>query len=247
MSLITGCAQAIAPGSGSSESFATSCHLPDNQSSTILGRWPITPVPLAVEASGFSAAELSAITSAVQTWNTFYEFSVGFPLFDIGSASTPRTTNTPKPTIADICLSGLISGNQYSGSVRIQKTTSWSADPDIIALTHLCHTPDAPVNRYYMSVLELNFENFYISGKRLPDLQSIVLHELGHLAGLAHSCEGTDVAGRANCNSGNLPSEYFEAVMYPIIFFPDGIHGEQRRSLRKNDQERANCLYADVI
>ena len=80
------------------------------------------------------------------------------------------------------------------------------------------------------AVMELNYVNFFRSGMPVPDLQSLVTHELGHLLGLNHSCVG------AGCNGA--PSDYINAIMFPS-YNPGSI----KRALNSNDQGRANCLY----
>ena len=71
----------------------------------------------------------------------------------------------------------------------------------------------------------------------------IFIHELGHLAGLNHSCEAKDKDGFPNCTAANIKQEYLFAVMFPIVVFSNNIDGEKRRQLQSNDQGRMNCVY----
>ena len=95
-----------------------------------------------------------------------------------------------------------------------------------------------------MADLELNYEGFFTEGKKQPDLQTIVLHEFGHLLGLQHSCEvNPKKPGVPNCTADDVNPDYLSALMYPqFSFFDDGT-GEQKQSLFTNDQGRGNCLY----
>ena len=95
-----------------------------------------------------------------------------------------------------------------------------------------------------MAYMELNYQGFFVSGRKVPDLQTIMLHEFGHLLGLYHSCDsGSTKAGTPNCLSGTLKTEYRDAVMFPVFGFNEDLTGEQKRELNENDQGRANCLY----
>ena len=89
--------------------------------------------------------------------------------------------------------------------------------------------------------MEVKYQNFFISGKKLPDLQSIITHEMGHMIGVNHSCESTGKTGTPACNSS--PAEYFAAIMFPVFGFDASGLGESKRVLQDNDEGRANCLY----
>jgi hypothetical protein len=86
----------------------------------------------------------------------------------------------------------------------------------------------------------LNFEGFNTPGKDVLDLESLVLHELGHVLGLLHSCNGGggDSTSSPGCFSSSVSSSYLSAVMFPFLKV-----AQVRRSLNQNDINRANCLY----
>jgi hypothetical protein len=74
------------------------------------------------------------------------------------------------------------------------------------------------------------------------DVESLLLHELGHVLGMLHSCNGStdgsiDGTSAPACQSG-LNSQYLEAVMFPFLEI-----GQLRRKLQQNDYNRINCLY----
>jgi hypothetical protein len=88
----------------------------------------------------------------------------------------------------------------------------------------------------------LNFEQFNATGKLRVDVESLLLHELGHVLGLLHSCNGstsdsTDSTSAPNCSPGINP-QYLEAVMFPFLEI-----NLIRRKLQQNDYNRINCLY----
>lgn len=234
--VLMGCADQFGGGI-----FESECALPSDQTGTYLGQWPVTAVPVAFASGHFTQSEITSIVSAAETWNNFYAITRGFPLIDIGTASSPNLSSASNPS--SICSVGMISGGSFTSSVVIYKRTSWPYSDNVIALTSTCRVTDTPVNRFTASKMEINYENFFVSGELLPDLQSIILHEFGHLIGLNHSCEVGGATGTPDCSSSSLNNDYFYASMFPVFFFPNGVNGEMRRYTQKNDQGRANCLY----
>lgn len=229
------------------KSYVQECVLRAEQRATISGRWPITPIPIAFHTgSGFTTDEIRAITDSIDTWNDFHDSVHGdFPLMDYGTKSSPYRSNQSVPSA--VCSEGIVRGNSFSGQVVLYKYSTWpsSYDENVIALTSFCPYDDNPFPRIYNGIIELNYEHFFRQGKKLPDIESIMLHEFGHLVGLNHSCETFSKAETPNCNDPDLPREYFMASLFPIILFPDKVHGEVRDELQQNDQERGNCLYYD--
>ena len=94
--------------------------------------------------------------------------------------------------------------------------------------------------------MELNYQNFFVTGKPVPDLQSIITHEMGHLLGLGHSCETDTETGVPNCNESGLPPAYQAALMFPTFTFDSNGNGQIKRDLQSNDEGRANCLYQGI-
>jgi hypothetical protein len=87
----------------------------------------------------------------------------------------------------------------------------------------------------------LNFEGYNAPGRQRVDVQSLLLHELGHVLGLLHSCNGSvgdAIDGTSAPACGVAPDRYREAVMYPVLEV-----GQERRDLRQNDYDRINCIY----
>ncbi len=217
---------------------ATECVANADQKALFKGHWSTHPIPLAVVANDFSVSELTALEEAISTWNSFFKESKGFELYLSGS--TPLSTvsgGTSRVTSASACAQTIIGASGFKGKLMIYKTRSgWSFGSQVMALTSLCPvtTANSTYRMFTSAVMEINFQNYFNAGQPIPDLQSIVTHELGHMLGLDHSCTGNGCA--------EAPDDYVSAMMYPSLGF-DGVNGRVRRDLNKNDQQRANCLY----
>ncbi len=233
------------PDSGKNQ-VITTCNVPTDQSGTVSGHWQVTPIPMAFHQNDFQSNEISSMINAVSTWNNFFTASKNIKTLDGSTTDNPRLSTATNPAQSGpICDHGLVQGKSFSGNVVIYKLGQWpSAYPaSAIALTSFCSISSQPYPAIYMALMEINYQNFFIEGQKNPDLESIVLHELGHLHGLNHSCEVTNKTGTPNCKDPNIDPSYLSASMYPSFSFDTAGMGEQRRSLGSNDESRANCLY----
>lgn len=255
------CAIAIAMASSACAPFGlqsstlpatvTECVLPDDQQGTLIGSWAKLPIPLAIEsgAGGFDTDEITAILAAAATWNAHFETAIGQPAFDTGEGDSVRITTRSS---ADPCSTTVLSSSgSFSGAVPILKHTDWNHTSSAqIALTLHCSTQTLSGGGTFgsvrTSVMDLNYENFFIEGTVRHDLQSIVAHELGHVLGANHSCEDGGTDGTPDCTDPEIPIDYTTALLFPGFGFFEDLTGEVRRSLNSNDQGRANCLYESL-
>lgn len=241
--LLTVVSCALYPSSNSSAVIAT-CNIPSDQSGTISGHWPVTPIPIAFHQGDFDASEMADMSAAAETWNTFFTASQKLTVIDTGGGNRQSSSNNPSAA-GSLCATGIVPTDQFIGNVVIYKLSRWPAAyaASAIALTSFCVLPAKPYPRMYMAVIEVNYQGFFVEGAKQPNLPSIMGHEKGHLLGLDHSCSGTTKAGSPNCSDPNLNPDYSAAIMYPVFTFDDAGVGQVKKTLGVNDQSRANCLY----
>jgi hypothetical protein len=240
------CAQATPP----KKTVVKTCVLPQDQIGSLMGNWRTLPIPVAFAQNGnWAPEEVSAITAAADTWNNFYAQSLGFAaVLDYGGANV-RSVASVDPGETNVCGQGIMQGNTFVGNVVIYKQSPWpNANHDAIAITSTCPVtiPGQSIPSRYMGMMEVNYQDFFVQGTKQPDLQSIFLHEFGHLLGLDHSCDLKGKPGMLVCSNPQLPDAYFNAVLYPVILFDQDGTGEQRRDLTDDDEGRANCLYENL-
>jgi hypothetical protein len=233
---------ACAPAAKRSRRLQQDCVLAADQEGSLLGKWSRNPVPIAVEQSAFTVSEVSQIRAGADTWNTFFSNSMGTQALNYLEGGAIRVSATPYQTLTCNPADAAIQNGTFVRSITIYKRTNWPQElTNVIAATYSCPVDGRPLKTFSDAVIALNFQDFWSSGRPIPDIQTILSHELGHLLGLRHSCEnGSDLAGMPNCS--NAPASYRLAVMRPQFGF-DAFMGQQVRTLNENDQGRMNCLY----
>ncbi len=247
---------ATACGLPRNEKSVTQCVIGNDQLSTINGKWDVTPVRIAlgglvgaVEGSDTVNDKLLIQTSA-EVWNRFSMISFGYPIIDYREPGSGVRVDSWDTGGFPACSIDLLATDEKSfvDPIVIRKRAAWPPDlsESVIALTTTCPRRQACKGlgcRYKMSIIELNLQHYFAPGKPQPDPISILVHEMGHMLGLGHSCEYRSADGIPDCNSKYLPKAYKNAVMFPQFLVTREGPGEVRSKLNANDMGRTNCIY----
>jgi hypothetical protein len=228
------------------------CVLPADQRGTLIVRWPSLPIPLAVHAGDFDAAELSAIRAAAEAWNGVRLVHRQVPYFRYADTSGAFTTSSGAPygasqLCAQTAIGNPLDPDPFTAPVVVHRQGTWPYATNQIAVTSYCLSASSATPQFHMAQLEVNYQGYFNASKR-PDLQSVVTRALGTLLGLGDSCSpsSSPPAGVPSCGASGIDPEYLSAVMFPSLSFAADGTGELRRDLQLNDRGRSRCLYTEI-
>jgi hypothetical protein len=242
----------------------TSCALPKDQGTGSLhGAWNFLPVPIVFDNDFYVTDGGSVVPSmrgSVQSWNVWASLR-GFPgAFSLKNDGTGVSAGHTIPPLTDCNQASYTSSLPdtvgiwkigTSGFHRNQRDSCGSdaaGAPLRLMASGVQGQTDWIIQNGHIigaSIL-LNFDDYNSPGKQHIDVQSLLLHELGHVLGLLHSCNGStgtsvDSTTAPACFNGGVlsaPPEYANAVMFPFLEVD-----QLRRNLQQNDYNRVNCLY----
>jgi hypothetical protein len=245
-------------------SSTLTCALPKNQGvGSLHGQWLSLPVSLVFDKDFYVANNgdaMPSLRSAVGSWNVWAQLKGHSGAYSLKNDGTGSTAGLDIPALTD-CSQASYSAS-LSGTVGVWKITGAGDHTNQRASCGLSSDGSngkllangvqgqtdwiIQAGRITGASILLNFADYNSPGRQALDVESLLLHELGHVLGLLHSCNGSsgnsvDSTTAPACFSGGVlavDSPYANAVMFPFLEV-----SQLRRNLTQNDLSRVNCLY----
>jgi hypothetical protein len=235
------------------------CHLPVDQGmGSLHTSWSQLPIKLTFDSEFYVAdggMEARALERAVQTWNDWAKAKgkVAFVIERPGQGSgIPELEECAQASYTEAHRSSVgvwkINGSGFRANRRPSCGAQPNGSPGKLLPFGVQGSTDWIVQngKTAGASILLNFEDYNAPGKQRIDTESLMLHHLGHVLGLLHSCNGSngdsmDATTAPACFDRGMPSapaDYLRAAMFPYLEV-----SEQKRALGQNDIDRASCLY----
>jgi hypothetical protein len=203
---------------------------------------------------------VASLRGAVQSWNLWSSLRGFEGAFSLKNDGTGLTAGHDIPELTDCSQASYssslpdtvgiwkITGQGFHANHRDSCGTTSDGKPGKILPFGVQGQTDWIIRsgRIVGASILLNFEDYNSPGQQRIDVESLLLHELGHVLGLLHSCNGSsggsiDSTTAPACFTGGVltaPTQYANAVMFPFLEAD-----QERRLLQQNDYNRINCLY----
>jgi hypothetical protein len=184
------------------------------------GGWVELPIQF-MTSSELTPAQLKGLKLAMSTW----EKAVGKQLFDFKGVEKDVTGDSFGDLYSS--LNDSLNGHYLDGnwgktgkSRVVLATTIWENDPDD---PKKILTADIRYNHEFYTLGD-SFDLKPKDGREVVDMQTLALHELGHLLGLSHINASADG----------------QSIMNPSLYIGEGL---ANRRLSKGDIQRAQKIY----
>jgi len=205
-----------------------------NQQGTFMAPVPNAPVQLLVD-NTFTADQIEELKQAVDTWNQLGQQLQGQNFFSVQTADVPPDLLSSNFAA---CQTDPGTGTSSLYVVNVTDSQTWKN------LGFATNTPGA-TERCYDGNDNLTMQVTYVNPNLVYSQQftSVVIHEMGHMLGLGHSCQNS-TTGYPSCQGLSSDDPYVQAVMYPTLSLNSANGQPQvKEQLQSNDQTRAACFY----
>jgi hypothetical protein len=245
----------VAGGISGVKVASKACNLPKDQGpGSMHGSWTNLPIALVLDRQFYLHGEAQALQRAVATWNR-WGATTGKTLFIVRSgtgAEIPDVKDCSQASYTQALRGAVgvwrIDGTRGHENTRPSCGANQDGSPNKLLTQGTQGQTDwaTALGKIQGASVLLNLADYNRPGAPRLDLESEMLHELGHVLGLLHSCNGSNASSIDSttapaCFTGGVlsaPKAYTDAAMFP--FLEDG---QQKRTLTDNDMSRAACLY----
>jgi hypothetical protein len=227
-----------------SEIIEAQCFINEDQRGAFGSKLRVLPTPVVIDPE-FTEEQVEAIRRAIGTWN---EVGQGFRQTNLFATGVVAPIPVHAKNASEDWCKGNVERDDTLYIVRERSASRWRSlgfGDSAMAVTWACRGGAGRLRLIRQVMLIHSSSN----------MEAVTLHELGHAAGLNHSCaedvpqDGEGVRMRRNtferpgpdyraCKSIRDDHDYAQAVMHPQLD-----PRNPKRRLHGNDISRARCFY----